>query len=122
MAAAISVRDIPEAAWEQFKAAAQSEGIPAEAKIRQWIIREAREWELQGNQDKVVALARWLRRDDGELLHGTLTFKIAVVERDWAAVREMAPKQYYSSQGTPALNAADWAYLRSEAAKDGVEF
>lgn len=119
--AAISVRDIPDGAWESFKASSQSEGQTAEAKIRMWIIREAREWELQGDQEKIVGLARWLRRDDGKPLHGSLTFKIAVVERDWEAIRHMAPQQYSSFHGTPSLDAADWAYLRGEASKDGVE-
>ncbi len=116
---AISVRDIPDVAYEQFKAAAQSDGLTAEAKIRQWIIREARRWELAGDEDRIVGQAKWIRRGDGQLLHGSLTFRIAVVQRDWEAVRHLAPEQE-TEHGTSALDAADWEYLRQEADKDGV--
>lgn len=120
--AAISVRDIPDDVWEQFKAAAQAEGLTAESRIRQWIIQKAREWGMQTDENRVVWQAQRLQRDDGEKVNGSLTFKIAVVQRDWEAVRHLAPQQRDGFHGTPALNAADWAYLRSEATKDGVEF
>lgn len=117
--AAISVRDIPDAAYESFKVLAQSEGLSTEARIRQWIIREARNWELQDEQERAIDAARWLRRSDGEFLHGSLTFKVAVVQRDWEAVRYLGAQQE-TAHGTSALDAADWEYLRSKAAMDGV--
>lgn len=116
---ALSVRDIPDVVYEQFKAAAQSDGLTAEAKVRQYVIREARRWELAGDENRIVGQATWLRRSDGELFHGSLTLRIAVVQRDWDAVRYLAPEQE-TAHGTSALDTADWEYLRNEAAKDGV--
>lgn len=116
--AAISVRDIPDQMWEGFKASAAADGSTAEAKIRQWIVQEARRWNEQLEEDKVLAMARSLRRHDGQFFQGSLPFRMFVVQRDWHAVAYLALEQH--TDGVQSLDEADWEYIRTEAAKDGV--
>lgn len=118
--AAISVRDIPQDAWEAFKEAAQAEGSNAETKIREWVVREGWRWRQTVESHQVVAKAMYLRRHDGELMHGSLTLRVAVVQHDWEAVAYLALEQV-TAHGTSALDSGDWTFLRSEAKKDGVD-
>ena len=54
-------------------------------------------------------------------MHGSLTFRMCVENRDWEAVKHMAPQQRDAMHGVPSLTAEDWRHLRAEALKDGVE-
>lgn len=62
---------------------------------------------------------RFIRRSDGGVLRGSLTFKACVAQRDWEAVRALAPQQR-TAHGEPLLKQEDWAFLREMAARDGV--
>lgn len=53
-------------------------------------------------------------------MHGSLTFRMCVLNRDWEAVQRMAPQQKDAMHGVSSLTSDDWRYLNAEAAKDGV--
>ncbi len=72
--------------------------------------RELKDLQLQREAELMLLQGR---------MHGSLTFRIMVVNRDWEGVKHEAPHQRDVMHGVPTLTVEDWRYLREEAAKDG---